>query len=99
MTHCGSTSDIAVLKYVFTLFSSYSPNPSMSQDFKSLNLSRFRYGGVNVTGFQLLDTPTLSRDHRDTPTSSSSRDHRLVHTWLEQLDQLKQSQGETVSQE
>lgn len=25
------------------------------QDFKRLNLSRFRHGGVNVTGFQLLD--------------------------------------------
>ncbi|KAK3719756.1 hypothetical protein RRG08_040059 [Elysia crispata] len=26
-------------------------------DFKSLNLSRYRHGGVNVTGFQLLDEP------------------------------------------
>ena len=25
------------------------------QDFRRLNLSRFRHGGVNVTGFQLLD--------------------------------------------
>ena len=27
------------------------------QDFKRLNLSRYRHGGVNVTGFQLLDAP------------------------------------------
>ncbi|GFN90015.1 glutamate receptor [Plakobranchus ocellatus] len=27
-------------------------------DFKSLNLSRYRHGGVNVTGFQLLEEPS-----------------------------------------
>ena len=30
----------------------------MFQDFKNLNLSRFIHGGVNVTGFQLIDTDT-----------------------------------------
>ncbi|XP_050416819.1 glutamate receptor [Patella vulgata] len=32
-------------------------------DFKSLNLSRYRHGGVNITGFQLIDEETT--DNRD----------------------------------
>uniref|UniRef100_A0A2C9JM66 Glutamate receptor n=1 Tax=Biomphalaria glabrata TaxID=6526 RepID=A0A2C9JM66_BIOGL len=41
-----------------------------SLDFQSMNLSRFRHGGVNITGFQLLEHPQIisedfSRKSRD----------------------------------
>ncbi|KAH9514029.1 hypothetical protein Btru_032031 [Bulinus truncatus] len=31
-------------------------------DFQSMNLSRFRHGGVNITGFQLLEHPQMLSD-------------------------------------
>ena len=66
------------------------------QDFKRLNLSRFQHGGVNVTGFQLLDDPDPSVSHiRDDLYHMNNISHRQDS----ESEQLPLKVGTTLGKE